>query len=414
MVSLLLSFSISTFAENLAEKPERIFDEGNLFTDYQKEQFQNSVDNFKEKETKDIVVLTTQDTCEEDLKTFATNFYQDGNFGEGETHDGVIIAYSSLNQEKIVIPFGDLTEIISEERAKEIADSISDIKTNYTIPLTISRIGDTIKQGPPEPWVGNTVVGKGDLASKPQRVFDKAELFSPEESTTIEKEIKALREKLNIDIVVQTTNTTQGMETKMYAADFYDYGGFGTGDTHDGIIFIIDMEHRNFYLVTTGNMIATFSDRRIENIISVLTPLMRDEDYVGTVELLFTNVEKYVTDGPPKGWVYNKETGQSERYKYMSPLKVGVALFFGLLAAGVFALIISRKYQLKGKVYSYSYYDNSDVDLQVKEDNKISDFVTTRTIRTNNNSSGGFGGGGGSSTFSGSSGTSHGGGGGSF
>lgn len=415
LISLFLSVSQITYAETLAEKPERFFDEEAMIPEPIQGSIKFKLEEFQYRDEADIVVLATTKKEGKTLEEVAKKFYEDGGFGVGDDHSGVIIATEGVGTDLMIIPFGGAEEILTADRIESLSSGVSSIESFSKITYMITQIGDYYRQGPPEPWIGNTVVGKGNLANKPQRLFDQAELFSPEENKKIENEIDALRKKINIDIVIQTTNNTQDTETKMYAADFYDYGGFGVGETHDGIEFIINMDQRDFYLVTTGNMIATFSDRRIQKIVDLVTPAMVEEDYPAAIQTVLLNVEKYVESGPPDGWKYNKETGQAERYQYLSPLKVGVSLIFGLIAAIIFAVIVSRKYQLKGKVYSYPYYDYSDADVQVREDNKISDFVTQRTIRTNNNSSGGFGGGGGgSSTFSGSSGTSHGGGGGSF
>ncbi|MGO2083344.1 TPM domain-containing protein [Vagococcus sp.] len=250
-------------------------------------------------------------------------------------------------------------------------------------------------------------------AETDNRIFDEATLLSTEQKDELNDKIKDLQKEFKIDIVLLTTNDTQGQETKMFAADFYDYGGFGFNETKDGVIFIINMQAREFYFVTTGHPIAVFSDRRIKKITDQLTEPMLEENYFETFNLLLSLVQDYSLKGAPKGYRYNSKTGQVETYRYLSATKIIVALIGGIVVAFVFVTIIIRRYQLKDPDYHYDYLAQSEVEFQVHQDILTSNIITTRHIPKNNGGSGSNMGGG-SSTFTGSSGTSHGGGGGSF
>ena len=83
---------------------------------------------------------------------------------------------------------------------------------------------------------------------------------------------------------------------------------------------------------------------------------------------------------------------------------------------GLFALITSRRYQLKGSTYRYQLQSNSAMELTDSDDQYLRS-TTTQTRKPDNRTGGGLGGGGfggGSGVHTGGSGTSHGGGGGKF
>lgn len=240
-----------------------------------------------------------------------------------------------------------------------------------------------------------------------QRLYDQANLLSTSEKQTIEDDIKKLQQQTGMDAVVVTTNTTDGKSWEAYADDFYYYGGYGKNDTNDGFLFLIDMEHRKYHISTTGEMIAILSGSRIDQIIDDAASDMKSGNYYGAISLVLSDVEQFVAKGAPDGTVYNAETGKLEHIKSLSPIKIIVAIIIALATASSVFIIIWRRYQLKGSVYAYPYYDFGTVTLTESQDIKTSDIVTTRHIPKNNNSGGG-------GTHMGSSGTSHGGGSGSF
>ncbi len=125
-------------------------------------------------------------------------------------------------------------------------------------------------------------------------------MFTPEEINSFEKEISQIRETYKTDVVIYTTLSTDGKAPKDFAADFYDYNGFGIGETKDGLIFLIDMGSRKYQTVTTGNTIAVINDSRIDKMNGHLEDSLRDQRYGDTIETLFSDVTSYLKQGPAK------------------------------------------------------------------------------------------------------------------
>ncbi|WP_340643224.1 TPM domain-containing protein [Vagococcus fluvialis] len=243
-----------------------------------------------------------------------------------------------------------------------------------------------------------------------KRVYDEANLFTPEEINSFEKEINQIRETYKTDVVIYTTLSTDGKAPKDFAADFYDYNGFGIGETKDGLIYLVDMGSRQFQPVTTGNTIAVLNDNRLERIKTRISEPLSEQNYAKAMEIMLTDVTSYLKEGPVKGYRYNPETGQSEKVRYISTTKIIIALVVASISGGLFYFRVTSTYKLKKSTYHYPYRNQSEVNLTDSQSVKTADFVTTRHIPKPPSNSGS--GGGGSSTFTGSSGTSHGGGGG--
>lgn len=226
--------------------------------------------------------------------------------------------------------------------------------------------------------------------------------------TNLEEAIKSFQSIDNTDFVVVTTNDNEGKSAQDYADDFYDYNNFGLNDTNDGILFLIDMEDRNFHITTTGHTIAVLNDQRIDDIVQTITPDMIDGNYYDAAMNVIDLSDFYLTQGEDTGYTYDEATGKVVRQRSLSFTKWIVAIIIASISGTSFYIFTHRKYSLKKSEYSYPFHQMSKLNLTENTTHKTYDVVTQRHIPKPPSS------GGGSSTHSGSSGTSHGGGGGSF
>ena len=87
-------------------------------------------------------------------------------------------------------------------------------------------------------------------------------------------------QEYNMDMVLVTVKYHTKSRTKVYAEDFYDYNGFGIGNTYDGIIFVIDFTfgYTDIYISTTGQAIRMYDDYRINNMLDNIA-VKKDSGY---------------------------------------------------------------------------------------------------------------------------------------
>ena len=241
------------------------------------------------------------------------------------------------------------------------------------------------------------------------KVLDHAGLFTTEEKTAIEQEVKQFIQSTNMDAVVLTINNAEGYATRDYAADFYDYNGYGIGKHYDGFIFIIDMDNREFYVVTSGKTHALLSDSRVDTILDNAEPYMRNGNYAQASQSVLNTISQFNSEGMPNGYKYNEDTGQLIKQKKITGLEFLFAFVIASIAAIAAYASVNTKYALKKSTYSYPYSSQGQLNLANQKNDLVDVRVTRRFIPRPTTTRGTTTKGGGS--FTSGSGRSHGGGG---
>lgn len=242
------------------------------------------------------------------------------------------------------------------------------------------------------------------------KIIDSAGLFNDEETNNLEHHVQKLIATYQMDAVIMTTNYTEGKSTRDFAADYYDYNGYGIGKHKDGFIFLIDMENRDFRIVTTGKTKAFLEgDNRINNLLDNAEPYMKGGHYAEAALSVINDVKAFYQKGMPSGYSYDEETGEVKKVKKVTLLELGIAFVVASIGAITTFVGVSSKYKLQKSTYSYAYRNEGTLNLTRQDDQLIDTRITRRHIPRPTNNGGGSGG-----SFTSSSGTSHGGGGRSF
>lgn len=247
-------------------------------------------------------------------------------------------------------------------------------------------------------------------------VYDEAGLLTAEEKETLNTLAQSCEENWDLNFLAVTTEDTEGKTAQTYADEFYD-SWFPESTEEDGVLYLIDMEHREIYISTSGLAQRYLTDQRITYILDDAYGYAAVGDYYGTFRSFFENTEYYLQQGIPSDqYNYDIETGEKDyaKPKYqLTSMECLIALSAGMAAAVGTVLGVKAKYQLKFEDFHYDAYTDSEIQLAVKEDRLINTIVTHRRIPRNDSGSGGrsSGGSGRSTVHHSSSGRSHGGGG---
>lgn len=273
-------------------------------------------------------------------------------------------------------------------------------------------------------------------SSLDEKVFDDADLLSGSEEQKLQEEIADLAEEMSLDIIIVTTDDTRGKSTRNYADDFYDEHRFGyEQDNGSGILFLIDMENREYYISTAGTAMEMFTDRDIENMLDDIFYDMSDGDYYGACREFLDGVKSYGTnsDVAQNGYYdpskdafveYTPEeykAQEAERLarqrkenisRILSPggivKRLLMAMAIGAVGVGVMVINVRSQKAPGGRVYMKPGSER----IRDRYDRRVNTTVTTRHIPKNNGGGGSRSGGGGhTSSHTSSGGHSHGGGG---
>lgn len=97
-------------------------------------------------------------------------------------------------------------------------------------------------------------------AASPDLVVDDADLLSDSEEAYLRSKLSEITERLKCTVAVVTVNDLDGKTARDYADDYYDYNGYGYGAGDDGVLLLISMSERDWYMTTYGVCINAISD----------------------------------------------------------------------------------------------------------------------------------------------------------
>lgn len=255
-----------------------------------------------------------------------------------------------------------------------------------------------------------TSIGPYDtiILSERSRMVDMADLLSDAKENSLQSQLDEISERQKVDVVVVTVDSLGYKSPRDYAGDFYDYNDYGFGVDKDGVLLLLSMEERDWYITTTGYGIKAFTDAGIEYIGDEIVPYLSDGEYDDAFEVYAELCDEFITQAKT-GRPYDVNNMPKDPFKLIPKFFIA----FGIGFAVAFVVTMIMKGQLKSvqrQAAANSYVKQGSMIITDRRDMYLYRTVS-KTARPKSDSSSG---GGGSSTHSSSSGSSHGGGGGKF
>ena len=263
-----------------------------------------------------------------------------------------------------------------------------------------------------------SVIPYADASLIGAQVIDSADLLSDQELIELESKADRLMDDYGMDVVILTLDSLDGDTAQHKADTFYDENGYGD----DGILFLLAMAEREWYISTCGDAIYAFTDYGIQQLGDTALPYLSGGDYYAAFDAYLDALPYYLDaleqGSPVDGYAdYSGDYyhGDRESVVYYEQNTFGVhsvftSLVIGLIAALVTVLIMRASMNTRRKQHSAGdYLKSGSYHLRTRHDTFL--YSNVSKIRRQQNSSGG---GGGSSVHRSSGGRSHGGGGGRF
>ena len=223
------------------------------------------------------------------------------------------------------------------------------------------------------------------------RVIDDADVLSASDEAALEQAIALIRDQYQFDVVLLTKTSIDGKTPRYYAGDYYDYGGYGCGDSHDGIILLLvtgaEAGNRDYTIVNTGRGEKIFDDDAMYEIEDAMLPYLRVSNYAGGMARFVTGVESRLEYMTPKN-----------RTTRTAVVMFGIGAVIGIIVA---MILKGQMKTVRRKIGAKSYIKDGSFQLNRVQDIYLYTTTTRHKIQTQS-SSGGHGGG-----FTGSSGTHH-------
>ena len=238
-------------------------------------------------------------------------------------------------------------------------------------------------------------------------VVDNAGLLSSQEILDLTEQLEYIRDTLAIDVVVLTENSADTDDIAAYADDYYDYNGY----SENGVLLLLDMERREWWISTCGTCIIHVDADEIGNNI---VPLLSEGSYYKAFSYYGELVETAMDPDSIPGEVITATGNVSNWFD-----GIGRSIMIGIVVGGiVVAVMAGGMKSVRAQNSASNYVKDGSLQLSCREDRYLYQSVTKRPKPKNNSSSGGSyrsssGRSSGGSHRS-SSGRSHGGGGGRF
>ena len=237
------------------------------------------------------------------------------------------------------------------------------------------------------------------VAAKQKLVVDDADLLSDYQEQELERMIED--HECGADIVVVTALDTNGKTPMEYADDFYDENEY----SEDGILFLISMAERDWYISTSGKCQYIFSDNDIQNIGEDVRHYLSNGEYY-TAFVKFTVLAQDEIENYDGGGYIIPQDDVKESFGFVK--WAGISLALGFIVALISVSVMKGKLKtVKHNALAQNYASDS-FELQQCSDLFLYRHVSRTLRQTDTGSSGG------SHTHMSSSGHSHGGGGGKF
>ena len=233
-------------------------------------------------------------------------------------------------------------------------------------------------------------------------LVDGANLLNSREESLLLETLEEISARQQMDIVVVTTYSLQGYSPRTFADDYYDYNGYAD----DGILLLISMEYRDWYISTTGDGIYTFTDAGLEYMSNRFMNDLSNGDYYDAFMTYAKLCDEYI-DQAKSGRPYDE--GHLPKGSYPFGFSLLVSFGIGFIVALIIVGIMASQLKTVGFQRNAKNYVKTG-SLHITNAREMFLYrQVRRRARPKQSSSGG-----GSRTHMSSSGRSHGGGGGKF
>lgn len=207
-------------------------------------------------------------------------------------------------------------------------------------------------------------------------VCDYADILTTSQESKLQQTIDELSQEYSFQAVIVTVDSLGEKSPRSFAEDFYLQGGFGIGETKDGILLLLAMNTRDWYIATHGQTRDVVTDSDIDDIADSIVPYLSEGDYYNAFDSFLSLVE---------------DEYQQEQTQWIPNLLLALAI--GAAIAGVVLFFMRRSMNTaRQQNGAGSYMKDNSFDLYECRDLYLYS-RTTKVRKSQNNSSGSRGGG---------------------
>lgn len=266
-----------------------------------------------------------------------------------------------------------------------------------------------------------TAFAEDGFADEYYRLNDLAGVLTEAEENDLLERLDEISVRQKMDVTLVVAPDLDGYNRVAdYAEDLYESCKFGYGEEKDGVLLLISMEDRDWYIDTHGFGITAFTDAGIKYIGEAMTPDLADGNYAAAFETYASLCDDFITQarsGEPYEFYNDANSSKAQMPIFWIPLSIVIGAG---LAGVVVGSMVSGMKTVRPQAAANSYVKKGSFHLNANRDLFLYHTITRTAKPKENKPSGGgahnssSGTMHGSSTHRSASGSTHGGRGGKF
>lgn len=230
-----------------------------------------------------------------------------------------------------------------------------------------------------------TILAEGNdgFADLYYRVVDMAGLLSDTELSDITATLNELSVRQSFDVIIVTTDDTEGYTSLDYATTVYEQFEYGYGEDADGILLLLNMQDRDWQIITHGYGMTVFTNDGIDYIGEKLLPYLSDGQYAVCFSEYAKLCDSFITQAK-NGEPFDSSNLPREPF---SPIWIPIAIIVGFVIAKVIVGNMKGKLKsVRSQACADSYIKQGSMNITESRDLFLYHTVT-RTVKSNNNDS---------------------------
>lgn len=381
----------------LAAEDYYLFDNAGWLTAEEGAQLRQHAEELSETAGIDFLICIADDVGDQTSSEYSYDYYYNCDCSA----DSLVLLVNTEKETISLYAYGDANDRYPQETLDELSDPLIEDFSNTSSYLQIFNqyldrtaamaVPAAAEQQAKPDWYPEDVNSFVDFhAVNPPHVVDDADLFTDAQEAELSAMIAEIVDDTGMDLAVFTDTSSYGLPRNVYAADFYQFNGYGLDEDYSGSVLLICMEpgNRGWYTAVCGQAQDTLNSKNLNVIDDRLEPHMKSGAYFDGVSGYLNDIaETYRTGHAPTAFPWSR---------------LGICF----LVALVIALVIVQMMQSGMKVvraatHAQNYLVPGSFDLRKSYDIFLFRSVT-RVKREKQSSSGGSFSSSGGRSFSGS------------
>lgn len=157
-------------------------------------------------------------------------------------------------------------------------------------------------------------------AGSQPRLVDNADVLSSSEEAALLEKLDHISSAQGMDVVIVTVSDTGNQSAMEYADDFYDYNGYA----QDGILLLVSMEERDWWISTAGYGITAFTDAGLDYLSEQFLDDLSDGAYATAFQTFADQCDSFITQAKT-GQPYDSGNLPKKPFQLFTSLLIALA-----------------------------------------------------------------------------------------